>query len=136
MATTKTNIKANFILTIAAIGVIGLVFGKGALNRESPVDENHTKDKEIRLEVRWDPSPQVITISYKIDGKPILVDNVPRYSEWTQKFNVSSGTKIELKAEHGYTGGYLQCVIYVNDKIVNYEHRNDAGDCNISYVVD
>lgn len=56
-------------------------------------------------------------------------------SRWNTTQRAWPGAEVELTVEAVGQGRYINCIAEVDGEIVDYMHRNDAGDCKVSYVI-
>lgn len=81
-----------------------------------------------------------MTITFWVDGilYPAVRDEQVG-SPWTEYLALHEGAEVRLLVEQHGTGGFLMCSISANGKILlpnGYMHRNDAGDCDVTGVVE
>lgn len=80
-----------------------------------------------------------VTITYFIDGVPHAAtrDEV-QVGVWAEYLAIHPGAEVRLLIEQHGVGGFLMCSIMVNGRTLTpdgYMHRNDAGDCEVSGIV-
>lgn len=77
-----------------------------------------------------------VTITYWIDGE----QHAGTWGEddrglWKHQFAAAVGSHIRFLVEETSRGGFKQCHILQDEQMVNYQHRNDGGDCDLEWVV-
>lgn len=80
-----------------------------------------------------------VTITYWIDGVRYLATRDDDPGEpWVEYLALQPGTEIRLLVEQHEYGGLLTCWISVNGTTLpgGFMERNDAGDCDITSVVE
>lgn len=103
---------------------------------ERQVDEHIIDPWDDRAGERLVAPQRDVTITYWVDGDQhsVIWDEEER-GHWKEHFAAPVGSHIRLLIEQGSSGGFLQCHILQDGTMVAYEHRNDAGDCNLEWVV-
>lgn len=77
-----------------------------------------------------------VTITYWIDGEQHAgVWDEDDRGLWKHQFAAAVGSHIRFLVEETARGGFKQCHILQDEQLVNYEHRNDGGDCDLEHVV-
>lgn len=155
----STGTKSNASAALIGVGIVILVLGVAGTwfsgQEGDPSEPGGAPEEEPRLVIltaawghfeheeqdwRFRDDDRDVTITFWVDGveHSATRDDEPG-QPWTEYLALHPGAEVRLLVEqHGY-GGFLMCSISSNGKVLSpngYMHRNDAGDCDVTGVVE